>query len=91
MSKNLTFLQLRYTVFIIINSGVKKQISSKMLKRSFLVSGTGFQYGFEKSCLSHKPFVTLSSVAVSRQKGKPRGVRIEINLIKHLFILDLPF
>ena len=31
-----------------------------------------FQYSFEKSCLSHKLFVTLSSVAVSRQKGRSR-------------------
>ena len=72
MPKNLIFLQLRHTVFIVINSGVKKQISSKMLKRIFVVGGTGFQYGFEKSCLSHKPFVTLSLVAVSRQKGRSR-------------------
>ena len=31
-----------------------------------------FQYSFEKSCFSHKLFVTLSSVAVSRQKGRSR-------------------
>ena len=30
------------------------------------------QYSFEKSCFSHKLFVTLSSVAVSRQKGRSR-------------------
>ncbi len=27
-------------------------------------------YSFEKSCFSHKLFVTLSVVAVSRQKGR---------------------
>ena len=37
-----------------------------------LVGGTEFQYSFEKSCFSHKLFVTLSSVAVSRQKGRSR-------------------
>ena len=31
-----------------------------------------FQYSFEKSCFSHKLFVTLSSVAVSRQQGRSR-------------------
>ena len=31
-------------------------------------------YSFEKSCLSHKFFVTLSSVAVSRQKGKADAI-----------------
>ena len=35
-----------------------------------LVGVTEFYYSFEKSCLSHKLFVTLSSVAVSRQKGR---------------------
>ena len=38
----------------------------------FFVGGTEFYFSFEKSCLSHKLFVALSSVAVSRQKGKSR-------------------
>ena len=37
-----------------------------------LFGGTEFQYSFEKSCLSHKFFGTLSLVAVSRQKGRSR-------------------
>ena len=37
-----------------------------------LVDGSEFQYRFEKSCLSHKLFVTLFSVAVSLQKGRSR-------------------
>ena len=34
------------------------------------VGGTEFYYSFEKSCLSHKLFVTLSSVTKSRQMGR---------------------
>ena len=36
----------------------------------YLVGGAEFQYSFEKSCLSHKLFVTLSSIAVLHQKGR---------------------
>ena len=37
-----------------------------------LVGGTEFQCSSEKSCLSHKLLVTLSSVAVSRQMERSR-------------------
>ena len=36
------------------------------------IGSLNIQYSFEKSCFSHKLFVTLSSVAVSRQKGRSR-------------------
>ena len=51
----------------------QKQLESlqKIIPKN-LVGGTEFQYSYEKSCLNHKLFVTLSSVAVSRQKGRSR-------------------
>ena len=41
----------------------------------FFAGGTEFYYSFKKSCLSHKLFVTLSSVAVSCQKRRHRVKR----------------
>ena len=35
-------------------------------------------YSFEKSCLSHRLFVTLSSLAVSRQKGRSRVNNLDV-------------
>ena len=43
--------------------------SMKSIYRKF---NSNLKYSFEKSCLSHKLFVTLSSVAVSRQKERSR-------------------
>ena len=46
-------------------------VNTKFFAKSFKIQ-VNLKYSFEKSCLSHKLFVTLSSVAVSRQKGRSR-------------------
>ena len=44
-------------------------------------------YSFEKSCLSHKFFVTLSSAAVLRQKGRCRMGRCPCDYMSFMFLV----
>ena len=53
---------------IVLNSYLLFSVPKAKVRKN-LVGGTEFSYSFEKSFFSHKLFVTLSSVAISRQKG----------------------